>query len=323
MKTIIGLLILGGLFLSGCEEDPVIQVDGFQSHPVIYSMINVNDTEHYIRVERFYSGNAAAEVTGKNPDSLYYKDPKITVVLIGPTKYVTLTPVPVLITDKEEGFFQAPDYQVYKFNQILKNTRDLIYSTITIKVEVPGLPISIATTALQVSPVIWNPYKAQETFYIVPDSPIRIQWSGGDWNEVDMSFEIMEQYPDSLAKKVVRIQRSNDNFITGHYYEVAFSFELLVELINKQLKPNRNLVRRYFGYVHTQVHTGNRDFAQYMQWLNGINDFNDLSYTNVVNGHGLVASRSTTVRDSLLLDYWSRMGLADEPRLEALGFIEY
>jgi hypothetical protein len=322
MKNYISLLILGGLFFTGCEEDPVIQVDGFKTHPVVYALINVNDSVHYIRIERFYSGNAAADITGRNPDSLYFHDPKIEVLLATPKKQKVITPVPVLITDKEDGFFQSPEYTVYRFIEPLENYNSLIYNTITVKVEVPGIPACYGTTILQSSPVIWVPYKKQETFFIAADSPIRIQWSGGFWNEVDMSFDIMEQYADSLSKKVVKIQRSSDFFVTGHYFEVRISFELLVELINKQFKPNKNLIRRYFGNVRAEVHTGNEDFDTYMHFLWGINDYNDISFSNVVNGHGLVASRSTTVRDSMQLDYWSRMDLAAEPRLVALGFIE-
>ncbi len=324
MNKIISVFILGGLLLPGCEADPVIQSDNFRGRPVIYSLVNVNDTVHYIRVERFYSGNAAADVSGRNPDSLYFDNPAITVTMSGPAGDLNIKPEPVQIPDKSDGLFYSQEYTAYRFSlKLLNQYKQLLYSDYKITVEIPGLPVTTAVTDLQVPPVIWWPYIAQETHYITPDSPIRVQWSGGEWNEVDMAFEIMEQYPDTLKKQVVHVQRSNQEFITGHYYEVRISFELLVELIDKQLKPDRRLIRRYFGYAHTDIHTGNLDFELYMRWLRGYNDYSDLSYSNVVNGFGLVASRSTTSRDSMRLDYWSRMYLAAEPRLAKLGFIEY
>lgn len=322
MRSIIGLCILGGLFLSGCEEDPEIQTDNFQSLPVLFCMINVNETEHVIRVERMYSGNAAADVSGKNPDSIYFKNPVITINLAGSGQGMALTPEPVWVTDKKPGFFHAPDYLVYKFSQPMVRDKRVLYRSMTVSVEVPGLPAATATTILQTPPVIWSPNISQQTYYIVPDSPIRIQWSGSDWNEVDMYFEIIGQYPGGITTDYIHIQRVNDNFINEKYYEVRFTFELLVELIAKQLKPDKDLVRRYFGNIRTEISTGNRDFSQYMQWYYGINDFSDVSFSNVINGRGILASRSTTIRDSMRLDYWSRQNLSLDPRMQALGFLE-
>ncbi|HBB90688.1 MAG TPA: hypothetical protein DC042_02970 [Bacteroidales bacterium] len=322
MRPIIGLCILGGLFLSGCEEDPEIQTRYFQSLPVLFCMINVNETEHVIRVERMYSGNAAADVSGKNADSLYFKNPDIKVHLAGFEQGRAIIPEPVWITDKEPGFFHSPDYLVYKFSLPLVSDKRVLYRSMNVSVEVPGLPAAAATTILQTPPVIWSPNISQQTYYIVPDSPIRIQWSGSDWNEVDMYFEIIGQYPGGITTDTIHIQRVNDNFINEKYYEVRFTFELLVELIVKQFKPDKDLVRRYFGNVRTEVHTGNRDFSQYMHWYYGINDFSDVSFSNVINGRGILASRSTTIRDSMRLDYWSRQNLSLDPRMQALGFLE-
>ncbi len=72
MKKILGILILGGLFFSACEENPIIQTDGFVTQPVIFSIIDSNDTVHYIRVGRLFSGVKPPYETSRNADSIYF-----------------------------------------------------------------------------------------------------------------------------------------------------------------------------------------------------------------------------------------------------------
>jgi len=152
MKNIIGILILGGLFLSACEEDPVIQADGFTTQPIIYSIIDSNDTVHYIRIGRVFSGLKPSGEAARNKDSIY---------------------------------FDSIDVQVY-VKEISTG------KMINLPVQVPGLPMARCETPLVSPPTIWSPDRAQTDIYIYPDSPLRVQWSGDVWNEIDITFEIKE-----------------------------------------------------------------------------------------------------------------------------------
>lgn len=58
--------------------------------------------------------------------------------------------------------------------------------------------------------------------------------------------------------------------------------------------------------------------VNYMKYLNGYNDFNIQDFSNIENGLGLLASRSTFTLDSLHFDYQSRQALMKENRLKVL-----
>jgi hypothetical protein len=325
MKTLIRLFILGGFFISGCEEDVKIQYEPFETKPVIYCVIDPNDTIHSIRIERVFSGGQPPAITAAIPDSLYFKDIKVTFRLSSnsgnwgteqETKLVELF-------DKKPGYFANSRSYVYQFEKILKSGGRNLFSRIRIQVEIPGLPTLTATSKIISDPAVYSPIPSQQFIYIVHDRPLLIQWSGGAWNEVDIRFEINEMYPDSTVKKYLQFQKVNQVLINGRYYEIRIPFELIVQEIDKTLKVDRNIVKRYFGPINFTIHTGLQEYATYIEFLYGINDFNENPFSNIEGALGLVTSRSSINKGPMLLDQSSRFELSQDPVLQKLNFIEW
>ncbi len=322
MKKFVSIFIFGGLFLSACDERIDIQVDPFLSKPVVYCMIDPNDSVHYVRLERVFSGLQAPALSARQEDSLLYRHVRVTALLSPYSsggKTIEIEADPVTGVFKDSGYFANRNHRLYAFT-----SRQLgSYHSVTLRIEVPGLPTALASCRIIGSPVIWSPNSAQKFIYIVPDSPLRIQWSGGPWNEVDIQFGIREQYADSLATRIIRIQKVNDVMINGKYYEVKVPFELLVQRIGQTMKPDKRIIRRYFGPVNFTIHTGLEEFARYMEFQDGINDFNSNPFSNIVNGLGLLSSRSSVKKGPMDIDQDSRFQLAADPVLARLGFLEY
>lgn len=311
-----------------CEQDPEIQMDGFQTQPVIYSIIETFDSINYVRIGRFYSGYSNPAVTAKYHDSIYFSDPDLKVTLFRLHGLGIEVPVEkVRITDKNRGFFNSDDYYLYAFKEVLvKGDYPYYYlpfENISLEVALPGLPPAKCITNLVTPPLIWAPMRAQQYVFILPDDPLRILWSGGDWNEIDVSFQVREEYPDTTQVRTFSIQKNNDIHINGKYYEIKIPYELIIEILEKNLKVRSDLVRRYFGFFRIEILTGNLDFANYKKYLDGINDFNFNAYNTVTNGIGLLAAKSTAVHDSLCLDWPSRQHFAEDPVLKKFSFIEY
>ena len=175
MRKIIGMLILGGLFLSACQEDPVIQTDGFATQPVIFSIIDSNDTVHYIRIGRAFSGFKPPYETARHADSIYFDsvDVKVSLREIWTGKMVNLPVQPYVVSDKDAGIFNSENYRVFRFEKDLLRdvfvegcpwiilAQYLLYSDISVTVKVPGLPIAKCATSLVAPPIINSPKRAQ------------------------------------------------------------------------------------------------------------------------------------------------------------------
>lgn len=328
MKKIIGILILGGLFMSACNEDPIIQVDGFQTKPVIYSIIDSEDSVHVIRLGRFFSGVINPAITAKIPDSIYFSLASLKVTLRRPGGKRVGVPVEhYTVPDKNSGFYNSDGFEAYSFKKTLimgeYPNQFLLYDSVFIEVAIPGLPVAKCSTSILLPPTIWSPHHGQQFIFIYPDNPMRVLWSGDAWNEIDVSFKIYEQYPDSTVTQSFFVQKSNEVHINGKYYEIKIPYEFVVQMLEKNLKVSHDVVRRYFGPFSIDVLTGNEDFNIYMKFQNGINDFNYNPFNNVENGIGMLSGKSEWINSTVYLDQASRIKFAMEPGLKKFSFIEY
>lgn len=324
-KGIFGLIILGELILSGCEENVYIQNLPFETKPVIYALIDPNDTIHSIRVERFFSGDQPPAITATNPDSLYFSDVKVSVSLTGVQGIdgCTLEAECIQVDNKEPGYFGYPRHYLYQFKKVMKMDGRNLYSWVAVRVEIPGLPDAECKVMI-INPIkIWSPNPKGQFVYLVRDRPLLIQWSGGSWNEVDIRFEIQEQYADSISTKALQFQKVNDVQINGKYYEIKIPYDLVVQGIEKNFIYRKDIIRRYFGKVNIIISTGQEEYANYIQFQGGINDFNLNPFSNIENGLGLFSSKSSVQVGPMVLDQASRFELASDPVLKKLSFIEY
>jgi hypothetical protein len=327
MKTTIRLLILGGLLLSGCQEDPIIQAPGFQCKPVIYSIIDSDDTVHLIRLTRFFSGAMSPPLTARIADSVYFKDAVVKVALRDLSGRKVNVPVEYFaIPDKKPGIFDSENSGAYRFRKKITGGefpfKFLYYDSVYIEVDIPGLPAARCSTSMVWPPRIWSPFGYQQYIYMVPDNPMRVLWSGDAWNEIDVNFEVKEELPDTTLTRTFYIQKTNDIHWNGKYYEIKVPYELVVDILNLNLKVRGDVIRRYFGNIGIDIQTGNRDFDIFMKFRDGINDFNYNPYFNVDNGIGMISGKSSTSWSGLRFDLASRLKFASEPVLRKYNFIE-
>jgi len=324
MNQLFRFAVIPILLLSGCTEDIQVFTDDTSPKPVIYALIDPVDTVHFIRVERVFNASSPPLETARVTDSVYFSEQQVVVRLIKSNGDSTVIfPDMVTDSDKEAGIFTGEGHRYYRFSEQLDWWKFPLYQTIEVEVRVPGLLPAIGKSDFLPRAHVRWPYVAQQYLFIDEERPILVQWHGDAWNEMDVTFDIIEQYADSTACQQLKFSKTTDIIMVAGVCEVKIPYELLVQDMVRHLTVKRDLVRRYFGNINILIHTGNRDFRHYMDTQNGINDFNGGSGTNVDNGFGFVACKWTTVVDSLRFDYFSRTKLADEPRLKNFGFIEW
>ncbi len=240
-----------------------------------------------------------------------------------------------VVPDKEKGDFNSEGYDVFRFEKdllqdvfnpwlpYLLELQYLLFSDISVAVKVPGLPMASCETTLVEPPTIYSPKRAQYNIYIYPDNPLRVQWSGDVWNEIDLSFQMNEEYADKTVTQTFSLQKVSEIHYNGKYYEIRIPYELIVQILDQNLKVRSDIIRRYFGPFRIDLLTGNQAFYTYMEFKNGMNDFNFNPYDNVENGIGLIGGRSSFSKTTVYLDQPSRLKFAVEPILRKYRIIEY
>ena len=86
--------------------------------------------------------------------------------------------------------------------------------------------------------------------------------------------------------------------------------------------PKNDTVREtYLGYISIEINGGDHNLSRYRQYYDGYSDYNNTGYTNIENGLGLMASRTSIIIDSMQFDRDTKRRLASENRLKVLKIV--
>ena len=99
---------------------------------------------------------------------------------------------------------------------------------------------------------------------------------------------------------------------------MKITYEEFIREVLLQIPRDDMVKQTFLGYISITVLGGDANMVQYKKYLNGYTDFNIQVFSNIENGIGLVASRTSFVRDSLRFDYTTRQTLIKENRLRVL-----
>ncbi len=113
------------LALSGCETD--IDVIGeYKDITVVYGLLNQNNAEHTLRIQKAFLGQASAIEMSKYADSIYYDTTKIDVRLVDSDNNEYLFS-PVLVEKKDSGGFYYGEKEVlYRSTASLNANREYL-----------------------------------------------------------------------------------------------------------------------------------------------------------------------------------------------------
>ncbi len=311
------ILFLASVF-SSCEDTPEISVS-VDPLPVIFGVFDKFDYVHYLKVGKTFQADIDPMSVVNCFDSLYFEEPDVTITFTDwRGTQTSLKPFIVSEIPKDNGIFHSPGQLIYRFEKRLRD----FSGTLGVTVKIPGLPDATGAVLLIDSASINTPKKGQQYLYLVPDSPLRIQWDGHQWNEIDVAFEFIEETSDTLRSAMIHIQNTNwFETPTPKYRELSITYEEFIREVLAQLPEDPEVLRRYFGYHSIKINGGDKNMVNYIKFLNGFNDFNDRAFSNIINGIGLLASRSSSMVDSLRFDYKTRQQLLGENRLKKFKLI--
>jgi hypothetical protein len=315
------LLLLTAFFLYSCEDDPVISLST-SPQAIIFGVFDKSDNIHYLKVGKTFQSDADPVHEANIFDSLYFDTPDVTISLTSWNGYrEIIKPSIVREIPKDEGIFHNPDQLIYCFEKRIRGT-------LGVSVKYPGIKEAYGEIELINSVGINTPKRAQTYLYLAPDSPIRIQWiidqksSQDFWFEIDVSFGFIEEMEDTIKAFAVKLQNTNWNeTMTPKYQELSITYDEFIREIISQMDDNPEVLRRYFGYHSIKINSGDSDMTNYIKYLDGYNDYDFLAFSNITDGIGLLASRSSASKDSMQFDYETKQFLVNENRLKRFKFI--
>ena len=294
--------------------------------PVIYGIFNNQDTVHYLKVGRTFGADQDPLQSAGVFDSIFFNEMDVSVRLIHSrdTIGVSLDLERVENIPKDEGIFSFPGQALYKFNYNFPNRK--FNRKVRVEVKVPNLKPARADISM-----VWinrdsfsTPKFAQQYVYLAETSPLRVHWFGNSWNEVDVNFEFVEDLGQFGTRvKTVKIQNINLS-LSPHklYREMKITYDEFIREVLLQIPKNDSVKKTYLSYVSVGINGGGYHMAQYQKYYDGYNDYDFQGYTNIENGLGIVASRTSILIDSMQFDRDSRRLLFSENRLRVLKLTE-
>lgn len=330
MKYIFSL-VLASLLFSTCTTDFQLEAE-WADIPIVYGFISLQDTAHYVRVEKaFLAPGGNANDIAQIADSLYYENVTVQINNLKTGNTYTLHRVDGNLEgyQREAGAFaSAPNY-LYKINadDIVLNGGDEIELIIN-----TGDDDDLVTAQT----VVLTEMEYKETSL---SSPLRLydytknltaNWKNGVEAKIfDYRWEIhykesvpgTSDFVDKTLEWIIddRITYEVDRTVGGGTFEVKKFYQFLAN----KIEENSEITRADMS-IDIRIVGGGNQFLDYLRISNanlGITSANQVPiYTNLSRGLGIFASRSYLNKLNFTLDATSRDSLSDGIYTKHLNF---
>ncbi len=324
MKNLLGYIFLFGLglFFSACDNE-LNQLADAKDIPVVYGVINRNDTAHYVRVEKVFVDPVIAPADlAKDPSFLYYDNIEVQLKVANTDQIYNLERVDGNnegFPRKEGPFATSPNY-LYKLklpsgekfgngqNVELLITRgdelELVSSTTKIvsdiQVQSPKIGLSNTIDLVATSRVTCT-FEETDAFifdiYLVLRYRERNVVEGGEWVNKTLDWNVGRDLTPESGKSNVTVNIPADGFLSY----LASEIEVL---------PN---VFRAFDGVDVKIDAGGSalEGSVNLSKVNGGLTSSQVTpvFNNIRNGTGLFSSKNQVISEGFILDADTRDSL--------------
>ena len=295
------LMLTPALFLA-CRQD--LDLTGpYEETTVVYGLFDIQDSVHFLRIQRGYIDSAeSALIIARNPDSIYYPDGALEVVLTDGSSGARYTLERISAEEagivKKEGLFANSAYPLYRLRATLNDSSRY---TLQITDAGRGRSVSAQTSFL-------GPFKL-----FVPAEGYLLNWSGDEreiitlsWQHsrkagiYDMRIRFWYSETDSLGRSEQKeiqwkmftnklvLDRSDQSLIKHDYRTIAF-----FQNISGRIAEDSTLTR-HADSVAFEITAGGIELARLISnqkvrdgLLSGIAT---PYYSNIEGGYGILSS---------------------------------
>ncbi|MEL6864223.1 MAG: hypothetical protein AAFP19_07390 [Bacteroidota bacterium] len=315
----LGLIVLG----YGCSNDFDL-VDEWQDIPVAYGLLSIQDTAHYIRIEKaFLDPETSALVVAQNPDSLYYSNLSVELERVSTEESFPLVRVDGNLEGyvRDDGVFANMPNYLYKLK--LPEGESLVGGeAYMIKINRgDSKPLVTAETTVlgEMTFIRPNMPSSEDWIYGEPLDVINrdVRWRFGEESDIfDVSIRVHydESVPDSpgefISKTIEWVYEQGVRAEEGSpQFKVTLPAEEFYRFLqqNIDVEPSVNRVLQSYDYV---VKSGGAEIIEFVdvgQASTGLTSSQIVTtYTNFSEGFGLFSSRNEVIMEGFTLNARSR-----------------
>jgi len=295
--------------LTYCSTD--IELEGTaEPIPVVYGILDVSDTAHYIRIEKvFQTQGDNAEQLAKDPEVIYYAADALSAVL---EKDNGLEAVLERVNGKLEGFVREEGPFATEPN-ILYKTRSSDFrldggEKIRLRLNFSDDTPSVTAETRVLAPVVLSTSSPPESINMGYDRNIRTSWSSGD----DVALHALQwiiryrerRVPGDFEDKTLvwTISDRIEDTPEANLETFTFKGRQFYEFLAAELEASAEIQRQFLG-IEIKVISMGAEFEEILR-LNNANigitstQFEPV-YSNINGGIGVFTSRSSARREGI------------------------
>lgn len=308
--------------LPSCSTDFDLTGD-FEPVPVIYGLLDQNDSIHYVKINRTFTGNGNPAATATIADSSYWDQVDAKVYEIEQTSQVSADTLRVwtlndtILQNKDtSGIFFAPEQKVYYFiagpngANRLKDDVDIKY---VLKVNLNGgayyaeaITGLVRTSGTVSNPVeITSPNSSQDwSFVTFPFGNLDytqdvLQWDIGNGGVFSVKMAILyDEYQGANFESKELIWDLGEypaENITGTSNSIVIQGEAFYQYIGDKIDEDPSVTKRQFTGIRLDIVAGSEELYKFMQVTEPSTSLTQAqpTYTNIDGAYGLWASRTS------------------------------
>ena len=313
-KLTITVLII--FIITACETSIDIIKEG-PSQPVVYCILNKDDSIHYVRLEKSFSGAKNALNMAKIADSIYYKSANVRLDFYSEGfKYHSIILEPSTEIIKDKGIFSSNYHVVYKTTERLPGT------DISLIVEIPDLKdIVYANTKMINKSRFINPRMYMTQIGLFYEQPFEIEFiGGGPYNELGIQVYYTDNKNGIIENKMVEIIKTATLKPNSSGFNYLLREENFLRPLSRAINTDSSVILRKLKQIDLVAYSADQEFLYFKELFQTTNDLNHLPYSNIVNGYGLLTNRSTAYKTGFTLTRRSLDSLANGRYTRQLKF---
>lgn len=328
MKNNLSVWLLLCIIFTGfnaCKNDIQLNAD-YKEIMVVYGLLDINDTVHYVRIERaFQNTNATAQSIAQKPDSIYFDTLEVNLVESGTGTIFHLSKE--VTTNKDSGYFQNKVNVLYRFKGNLDPQR-----TYTLYAKNPKTNYQVTSTTT----IVGNPSRitspAGDTIDLLAGKKMNISFTTGinaraydlfirfRWNEYDSVTNALlgSKYLDYYTER----SSLTRDMTVPEIMKSEFQSDDIISYIGGALTAKKGVKRQMTDM--DVCHAGAAD---------DLNVYLDISkpsigivqkkpeFSNVANGYGIFSSRNVYFKYHHC-NFYTNQTLRKNAATKNLGFFE-
>lgn len=316
-KFILAVIIC--IHIYGCDNEFELNDVG-RITPVVYSLINPDDSIHFVRVGKTFLGSQDFHKISNEQDSLYFNDVKVSLDIYTKDGFILHSFLfeETICMDKEAGFFSSNPYVIYRLNKKLSPyLGGNFYGILSVAILDTDQLVSCKLDYHQ-KPEILSPQQGVVTYLsLYSKNPLEVTWTDRSAfkNYTLNVYFIYESIRGSISEPdtaIITYKKSSQTTAEDFYHPrltIGIYGESFFPKLKSSIYDDESVDYRLFKKIYFEIVTSNPEFMDYVTFLNIANYGNVENYTNIIGGLGIVTFVYSIQSSPYILDMQSKDSL--------------